>query len=105
MRIYITGYQPIRDFWGYHHRLSVRCELVLPKFHFKQQFLVDEGLKIHRYVECTSAAIQGLVLFTTLNSSYKRKEIVGSINKAVEFIEKTQLPDGSWSVLLSWFLL
>ncbi|OAP03634.1 LAS1 [Arabidopsis thaliana] len=50
----------------------------------------------YQYVECTSAAIQGLVLFTTLNSSYKRKEIVGSINKAVEFIEKTQLPDGSW---------
>ncbi|CAH8267484.1 unnamed protein product [Arabidopsis lyrata] len=50
----------------------------------------------YQYVECTSAAIQGLALFTTINPTYKRKEILICINKAVEFIEKTQLPDGSW---------
>ncbi|CAH2061373.1 unnamed protein product [Thlaspi arvense] len=50
----------------------------------------------YQYVECTSAAIQGLMLFTKINPSYKREEILRCINKAVEFIEKTQLPDGSW---------
>ncbi|CAE6075185.1 unnamed protein product [Arabidopsis arenosa] len=50
----------------------------------------------YQYVECTSAAIQGLALFTKINPTYKRKEIQICINKAVEFIEKTQLPDGSW---------
>ncbi|KFK33925.1 hypothetical protein AALP_AA5G078800 [Arabis alpina] len=50
----------------------------------------------YQYVECTSAAIQGLELFTRINSTYKRKEILKCIKKAVEFIEKTQLPDGSW---------
>ncbi|CAA7018021.1 unnamed protein product [Microthlaspi erraticum] len=51
---------------------------------------------VSKYVECTSAAIQGLVLFTRTNPRYKSKEIQRCIKKAVEFIEKTQLPDGSW---------
>ncbi|VVB14237.1 unnamed protein product [Arabis nemorensis] len=50
----------------------------------------------YQYVECTSAAIQGLFLFTRINLIYKRKEILRCIKKAVEFIEQTQLPDGSW---------
>lgn len=73
------------------------------KFYSRQKFLVDGGWKICRYVECTSAAIQGLVLFTRTNPRYKSKEIQRCINKAVEFIEKTQLHDGSWSVLSIWY--
>lgn len=72
---------------------------------YKSFFCFYKGWKIYRYVECTSAAIQGLVLFTRINPRYKRKEILRCINKAVEFIEKTQLPDGSWWVFSSWSLL
>ncbi|XP_010520562.1 PREDICTED: lanosterol synthase isoform X2 [Tarenaya hassleriana] len=50
----------------------------------------------YQYVECTSAAIQGLELFTKLFPGYRKMEIEKCIRKAVEFIEKTQLPDGSW---------
>ncbi|XVE98878.1 hypothetical protein REPUB_Repub03eG0147100 [Reevesia pubescens] len=50
----------------------------------------------YQYVECTSAAIKGLKLFTKLYPSYKRKEIEACIGKAINFIESIQLPDGSW---------
>ncbi|XVE99194.1 hypothetical protein REPUB_Repub03eG0175900 [Reevesia pubescens] len=50
----------------------------------------------YQYVECTSAAIQALKLFTKLYPSYKKKEVEACIGKAINFIESTQLPDGSW---------
>lgn len=49
-----------------------------------------------RYVECTSAAIEGLKLFQKLHPNYKNKEIQACISKAINFIESIQLPDGSW---------
>ncbi|KAK7277440.1 hypothetical protein RJT34_22453 [Clitoria ternatea] len=49
-----------------------------------------------RYVECTSAAIQGLALFTQRYPRYRRKEIETCINKAAKYIESIQLADGSW---------
>ncbi|XP_008465722.2 beta-amyrin synthase-like isoform X3 [Cucumis melo] len=48
------------------------------------------------YVECTSSAIQALVLFMKLFPSHRRKEIENFIEKAVNFIERMQKEDGSW---------
>ncbi|KAK4564727.1 hypothetical protein RGQ29_006697 [Quercus rubra] len=50
----------------------------------------------YQYVECTSAAIQGLKSFVKLYPGHLRKEIEARIAKAANFIESTQLPDGSW---------
>uniref|UniRef100_A0A803PUZ9 Squalene cyclase C-terminal domain-containing protein n=1 Tax=Cannabis sativa TaxID=3483 RepID=A0A803PUZ9_CANSA len=56
-----------------------------------------EGIVIeHEYVECTSSAIQALVLFKSLYPNHKKYEIQNFITKAVHFIEHSQLPDGSW---------
>ncbi|KAK3010013.1 hypothetical protein RJ639_011016, partial [Escallonia herrerae] len=53
----------------------------------------------YQYVECTSAAIQGLGLFMKLYPVHRRQEIEACITKAVRFIESIQLPDGSWYVI------
>ncbi|KAB1212059.1 putative oxidosqualene cyclase [Morella rubra] len=50
----------------------------------------------YQYVECTSAAIQGLKSFMKLYPGHRRKEIEACIVKAANFIESIQLPDGSW---------
>ncbi|XP_065623510.1 cycloartenol synthase [Quercus suber] len=50
----------------------------------------------YQYVECTSAAIQGLKSFVKLYPGHRRKEIDACIAKAANFIESIQLPDGSW---------
>ncbi|XWS73368.1 hypothetical protein CRYUN_Cryun02cG0122100 [Craigia yunnanensis] len=50
----------------------------------------------YQYVECTSAAIQGLKLFKKLYPNYKNKEIEACIGKAINFIQGIQLHDGSW---------
>ncbi|KAL1318857.1 hypothetical protein AAHE18_15G235400 [Arachis hypogaea] len=48
------------------------------------------------YVECTSSAMLGLVIFRELYPNHRRKEIDQSISKSIHFIETTQNPDGSW---------
>ncbi|XP_022135121.1 probable oxidosqualene cyclase isoform X2 [Momordica charantia] len=48
------------------------------------------------YVECTSAAIQGLKAFMKLHPTYRKKEIQTCISKAANFIESIQQHDGSW---------
>ncbi|XVE51617.1 hypothetical protein DITRI_Ditri02bG0056200 [Diplodiscus trichospermus] len=48
------------------------------------------------YVECTSSAIEALVLFSQSYPGYRKKEIETSVAKAVQFIEDSQMPDGSW---------
>ncbi|CAI9099095.1 OLC1v1035866C1 [Oldenlandia corymbosa var. corymbosa] len=48
------------------------------------------------YVECTSAAVQALRLFNKLYPAHREKEIESCIEKALNFIESIQLPDGSW---------
>ncbi|KAL7133800.1 hypothetical protein ABFS83_12G164500 [Erythranthe nasuta] len=50
----------------------------------------------YQYVECTSAAIQGLKQFSKLYPGYRRKNIEACIKKALHFIESMQLSDGSW---------
>ncbi|KAK7314325.1 hypothetical protein VNO77_32845 [Canavalia gladiata] len=50
----------------------------------------------YQYVECTSAAIQGLALFTQQYPAHRRKEIETCIAKAANYIQSIQLTDGSW---------
>ena len=56
--------------------------------------------KIHRSLECTSSAIQGLALFTKLYPYYRKKEIDDCISGAAKFMEGKQREDGSWFVIL-----
>ncbi|KAK8575848.1 hypothetical protein V6N13_032840 [Hibiscus sabdariffa] len=53
---------------------------------------VDSG---GRYVECTSYAMQALVLAKKLYPKQRTNEIDNSIKKAANFIEDSQYPDGS----------
>ncbi|KAL2458858.1 Cycloartenol synthase [Forsythia ovata] len=56
-----------------------------------------EDVVIERdYVECTSSAIQGLTLFKKLHPRHRLKEIERCISRAIQYIEDTQNPDGSW---------
>ncbi|CAH1426798.1 unnamed protein product [Lactuca virosa] len=50
----------------------------------------------YQYVECTSAVVQGLRSFTKLYPNHRRDQIEVCIDKAITFIESSQLPDGSW---------
>ena len=52
----------------------------------------------HEYVECTSSAIQDLVLFKKLYPEHRMKEIEHFITNAIQYIENTQMLDGSWYV-------
>jgi len=50
----------------------------------------------HEYNECTSSAIQALILFKQLYPNHRTEEINTSIKKAVQYIESIQMLDGSW---------
>ncbi|XP_050908997.1 cycloartenol synthase [Lathyrus oleraceus] len=50
----------------------------------------------YQYVECRSAAIQSLTLFTQGYPRHRKVEIETCIAKAADFIESIQLADGSW---------
>ena len=49
-----------------------------------------------RYVECTSSAIQTLLLFKKLHPGHRESEIERCISKALAYIEDEQEQDGSW---------
>ncbi|XP_031504247.1 cycloartenol synthase 2-like isoform X2 [Nymphaea colorata] len=48
------------------------------------------------YVECTSAAVQALTAFRKVYPGHRKEDIKACISKGVHFIQKIQLPDGSW---------
>ncbi|GMJ14294.1 camelliol C synthase 1 [Hibiscus trionum] len=50
----------------------------------------------HEHVECTSSAMQALVLAKKLYPEHRTEEIDNSIEKAAKFLEDVQYPDGSW---------
>ncbi|KAJ7543149.1 hypothetical protein O6H91_09G026800 [Diphasiastrum complanatum] len=47
-------------------------------------------------VECTSSVIQAWAAFRRVHPNYRTKEIESRIQRARQFIEKLQKPDGSW---------
>ncbi|KAK4391922.1 Cycloartenol synthase 2 [Sesamum angolense] len=55
----------------------------------------------YQYPECTSAAIQGLKLFNRVHPGYRGKDIQTCIKKALNFLESTQLSDGSCFLLVA----
>ncbi|XP_015159663.1 beta-amyrin synthase-like, partial [Solanum tuberosum] len=65
-----------------------------------------------RYVECTGASIQALVLFKKLYPGHRTTEIDNFIDNAVKYLDDVQNPDGSWYgswgvcfTYASWFAL
>ncbi|CAI9093685.1 OLC1v1029244C2 [Oldenlandia corymbosa var. corymbosa] len=65
-------------------------ELLNPTEFFEDTVIEQE------FVECTSSAIQALVLFRCLYPGHRTKEIENFIKNAAKFIEGVQMPDGSW---------
>ncbi|KAK7261217.1 hypothetical protein RIF29_27522 [Crotalaria pallida] len=59
------------------------------------EFFEDTLIEME-YVECTGSAIEALAHFRKLYPSHRRNEIDHCISKAINFIENTQKPDGSW---------
>ncbi|XP_062076402.1 germanicol synthase-like isoform X2 [Humulus lupulus] len=73
---------------------------------------LEEIVIEHDYVECTSAAIQALVLFKKLYPGHREQEINMFISRAVRYLENTQTHDGSWYgnwgicfIYATWFAL
>ncbi|KAG7995002.1 hypothetical protein I3843_01G086500, partial [Carya illinoinensis] len=58
-------------------------------------FMADIVIE-HEHVECTSAAIQALVLFKKLYPRHRKNEIDNFIKNAAPFVEDIQMPNGSW---------
>ncbi|GMN63101.1 hypothetical protein TIFTF001_032177 [Ficus carica] len=67
------------------------CDAVLNPIEFCADVIVEI-----EYVECTSAAIQALILFKKMYPGHRKKEIENFITKAIGFLEGKQMPDGSW---------
>ncbi|KAA8520999.1 hypothetical protein F0562_011672 [Nyssa sinensis] len=59
------------------------------------EFFADIVIE-HEYVECTSSAIQALMLFKKLYPGHRKKEIEAFIANVVRYLEDVQMPDGSW---------
>ncbi|OWM88914.1 hypothetical protein CDL15_Pgr020868 [Punica granatum] len=59
------------------------------------EFLEDIVIE-HEYVECTSAAMQALMLFKKLYPEHRDKEIDISLTNASRYLESMQMLDGSW---------
>lgn len=53
---------------------------------------------IVRSVECTASVIHALVLFKEQYPEYRNEEIEKGIRDAAMFIERSQMPNGSWYV-------
>ncbi|KAH6813224.1 camelliol C synthase 1, partial [Perilla frutescens var. frutescens] len=59
------------------------------------EFFADVVIE-HEYAECTSSAIQALVLFNNFYPNHRNKEIEIFITKAIGYLQHVQRPDGSW---------
>lgn len=56
----------------------------------------DRIMVEYSYPECTTAVITSLSMFRELDPDYRSAEIKQTVARAITFIEKCQLPDGSW---------
>ncbi|KAL2925661.1 Lupeol synthase [Bienertia sinuspersici] len=63
---------------------------------FNPTELFEDALVEREYVECTSSAIQALILFKEQYPEHRREEVENSISRGLHYIEETQNPDGSW---------
>ncbi|KAF3956398.1 hypothetical protein CMV_018468 [Castanea mollissima] len=63
---------------------------------FNPAEFIEDALIEREYVECTSSAIQALTLFKELYPEYRPKDVETCIGKALDYIQITQNPDGSW---------
>ncbi|KAG6625549.1 lupeol synthase-like isoform X1 [Carya illinoinensis] len=63
---------------------------------FNPTEVYEDCLFEKEYIECTSSAVEGLVLFRKLYPKHRRMEIDNSISKAIQYIQDIQEPDGSW---------
>ncbi|XP_019057505.1 PREDICTED: camelliol C synthase-like isoform X2 [Tarenaya hassleriana] len=59
------------------------------------EFFADIVIE-HEYNECSSSAVQALLLFKQLYPDHRTEEINAFIQKAVKYIETIQMADGSW---------
>lgn len=50
----------------------------------------------YTYVECTSACMQCLSMFTKSYPEYRSHEIKTALKEALKYIQDKQRPDGSW---------
>ncbi|PIN01409.1 Oxidosqualene-lanosterol cyclase [Handroanthus impetiginosus] len=71
-----------------------RAQRWLEKFNPTEIF--EDTLIERDYVECTASAMQSLTLFKKLHPNYRRNKIESCISRAIQYIENTQQPDGSW---------
>ncbi|KAA8528201.1 hypothetical protein F0562_035548 [Nyssa sinensis] len=58
--------------------------------------VIEDIVIEHEYVECTSSAIQALVLFKKLYPAHHKREIEVFLSNAVRYLEDVQMPNGSW---------
>lgn len=89
--------QSYRILWGHCHWTWVRFLY----FNFLQLFMVScyqTNVRVSRYVECTSSAIEVLTMFKKLYPGHRRREIEVFIENAVRYLENVQTPDGSWYI-------
>ncbi|KAI5581191.1 hypothetical protein Peur_030089 [Populus x canadensis] len=94
----LAGWEPIRG------------EMWLEKLN-PMEFLENIVIE-HDYVECTSSAIHGFVMFMKMYPGHRKKEIETFIARAVDYLEMIQMPDGSWYgnwgvcfIYSTWFAL
>ncbi|KAJ6327893.1 hypothetical protein OIU76_006432 [Salix suchowensis] len=94
----LAGWEPIRG------------EMWLEKLN-PMEFLENIVIE-HDYVECTSSAIHGFVVFMKVYPGHRKKEIETFIARAVQYLEMIQMPDGSWYgnwgvcfIYSTWFAL
>uniref|UniRef100_A0A803PCS5 Terpene cyclase/mutase family member n=1 Tax=Cannabis sativa TaxID=3483 RepID=A0A803PCS5_CANSA len=59
------------------------------------EFLEDLVIE-YEYIECTSSSIQALNLFRKLHPRHRKKEVDKFITNAANYLEDTQMADGSW---------
>ncbi|KAF4404574.1 hypothetical protein G4B88_005960 [Cannabis sativa] len=59
------------------------------------EFLEDLVIE-YEYIECTSSSIQALNLFRKSHPGHREKEVDKFITNAANYLEDTQMADGSW---------
>jgi len=106
--MFAIGSQPFWDFSEHCCWSPVRKKYILiwtPLILFFKCVRANSCVQqIDRSVECTSSAIQALVMFRELYPGYRDEEIKKCIKGASKFIESKQRKDGTWYLKSSCLL-